>query len=37
VAAAIGIALVILALLLAWDADRAFTKARTLRPAVARA
>jgi carbon starvation protein len=37
VAAAIGFALVILALFLAWDALQAFTKARTLRPAAARA
>jgi len=37
VAAAIGFALVILSLFLAWDALQAFTKARTLRPAAARA
>jgi carbon starvation protein len=37
VAAAIGLALVILALFLAYDALQAFTKARTLRPAAARA
>jgi len=35
VAAAIGFALVILALFLAWDALQAFTKARTMRPAEA--
>ncbi len=35
VAAVIGFALVILALLLAWDALKAFTKARTLKPATA--
>jgi carbon starvation protein len=37
VAAAIGFVLVILSLILAWDALQAFSKARTLRPAVARA
>jgi carbon starvation protein CstA len=37
VSAAIGFALVILALFLAYDALQAFTKARTLRPAAARA
>lgn len=37
VAAAIGFALVILSLVLAWDALQAFSKARALRPAAARA
>jgi len=37
VAAAIGFTLVILALFLAYDAVRAFTKARILRPAAAHA
>ncbi len=37
VAAAIGFVLVILSLILAWDALQAFSKARALRPAAARA
>jgi carbon starvation protein len=37
VAAAIGFVLVILSLILAWDALQAFSRARTLRPAAARA
>ncbi len=37
VAAAIGFILVILSLVLAWDALQAFTRARTLRPVVAQA
>jgi carbon starvation protein len=37
VAAAIGFVLVILSLILAWDALQAFGRARTLRPAAARA
>lgn len=37
VAAAIGFVLVILSLVLAWDALQAFSRARTLRPAAARA
>jgi len=37
IAAAIGFALVILSLVLAWDALQAFSRARALKPATAKA